>query len=84
MDLWDRDAIDLVRPAIIEITTEGRGFVRFIAVEGCIDASHVDLDGRPAVEFSWDGYDERDQVSGRGGPVWTMMARCEPPIHPFW
>ena len=66
MDLWDRDAIDLVGPAIIEITKDGRGSLRFIAVEGFIDARHVDLDGRPAVEFSWDGYDEGDQLSGRG------------------
>ena len=66
MDLWDRDAIDLVGPAIIEITADGRGSFRFIAVEEFIDARHVDLDGPPAVEFSWDGYDEGDQVSGRG------------------
>src|SRR4051812_1889916 len=66
MDLWDRDAINLVGPAIIEITADGRGSFRFIAVEGFIDARHVELQGRPAVEFSWDGYDEGDQVSGRG------------------
>ena len=66
MDLWDRDAIDLLGPATIEITADGRGSFRFIAVEGFIDARHVDLDGRPAVEFSWDGYDEGVQVSGRG------------------
>ena len=66
MDVWDRDAIDLVGPAIIEITADGCGSVRFVAVEGFIDARHVDLDGCPAVELSWDGYDEGDQVSGRG------------------
>jgi hypothetical protein len=66
MDLWDRDAIDLVGPAIIEITADGRGSLRFIAVQGFIDARHVDLDGRPGVEFSWDGNDEGDHVSGRG------------------
>ena len=61
MDLWDRDAIDLGGQAIIEITADGRGSFRFIAVEGFIDARRVDLDGRRAVEFSWDGYDEGDQ-----------------------
>ena len=66
MDLWDRDAIDLVGPAFIEITADGRGSFRFIAVEGFIDARHVRLDGSPAAEFSWDGYDEGDHVSGRG------------------
>ena len=66
MDLWDRDAIDLVGPAIIEITADGHGSFRFIAVEGCIDARQVELDGRPGVEFSWAGNDEGDHVSGRG------------------
>ena len=66
MDLWDRDSIDLVGPAFIEVTADGGGSFRFIAVEGSIDARHVDLDGRPAVEFTWDGFDEGDHVSGRG------------------
>jgi hypothetical protein len=55
MDLRDRDAIDLVGPADIEITAYGRGSFRFIAVEGFIDARHVDVDRRSAVEFSLDG-----------------------------
>jgi hypothetical protein len=66
MDLWDRDAMDLVGPAFIEITADGRGSFRFIAMEGFIDARHVRLDGKPAAEFSWEGYDEGDHVSGRG------------------
>jgi hypothetical protein len=66
MDLWDRDSIDLIGPAFIEITADGRGSFRFIAVDGSIDARHLDLDGRPAVEFTWDGFDEGDHVSGRG------------------
>jgi hypothetical protein len=66
MDLWDRESIDLVGPAFIEITSGGRGSFRFIAVEGFIDARRVVLDDRPAVEFSWDGNDEGDHVSGRG------------------
>ena len=61
-----RDSIDLVGPAFIEIRSRGDGSFRFIAVEGCLDGRHVELDGRPAVEFSWDGTDEGDQVSGRG------------------
>lgn len=66
MDLWDSDSIDLVGPAFIEITTDGNGSFRFIVVEGYLDCQHVELDGRPAVEFTWDGTDEGDRVSGRG------------------
>ncbi len=70
MDLWDRNAIDLVGPAFIEITRNGSGRFQFIAVEGAIDGRHVERDGRPAVEFTWDGSDEGDRVSGRG---WVQL-----------
>jgi hypothetical protein len=70
MDLWDRDSIDLVGPAFIEITTGGGGSLRFIAVEGYIDGRHIERDGRPGVEFTWDGTDEGDHVSGRG---WVQL-----------
>ena len=66
MDVWDRESIDLVGPAFIEITPDGRGSFRFIAVEGFTDARGVAFDDRPAVEFSWDGNDEGDHVSGQG------------------
>jgi hypothetical protein len=52
MDLWDRDAVDLLGPAFIEIGADGTGSFRFIAVEGDIDGRHVERDGHPAVEFS--------------------------------
>jgi hypothetical protein len=66
MDLWDRDSIDLVGPAFIEFSADGHGAFRLIAVEGLIDARQVYLDGHAAVEFSWDGFDDGDRVSGRG------------------
>jgi hypothetical protein len=66
MDLWDRDSIDFVGPAFIEITADGRGSFRFIAVEGFFDARRVVLNGHPGVEFSWDGNDDGDHVSGCG------------------
>jgi hypothetical protein len=70
MDLWDRDAIDLLGPAFIEISADGTGSFRFIAVEGDIDGRHVERDGRPAVEFSWVGADDNDDASGRG---WALL-----------
>jgi hypothetical protein len=70
MDLWDRDAIDLVGAAFIEIARDGRGRFQFIAVSGVIDGRHVEREGRPAVEFTWDGSDEGDRVSGRG---WVQL-----------
>jgi hypothetical protein len=60
----------LVGPAFIELTPDGQGSFRFIAVVGFIDARRAVLDDHPAVEFSWDGVDEGDQVSGRG---WAQL-----------
>jgi hypothetical protein len=65
MDLWDRDALDLVAPAFIEFRPDRTGSFGFIAVTGWMDCRDA-TGGRSAVEFSWEGTDEGDQVSGRG------------------
>jgi hypothetical protein len=66
MDLWDRDAIDLVGPAYIELKVDGTGRFRFIAVEGYMDVKHADAALRPRAEFTWEGDDDGTQASGRG------------------
>lgn len=69
MELWDAEAVDLLGPGFIEFGRDGMGTFRFIAVEGWMDVRHGQRDGRAAVEFSWDGNDEGDPVSGRGWAV---------------
>ena len=77
MDLWDRDAIDLVGPAFIEITADGRGSFRFIAVEGFIDARHVEPRRSPSGGVQLGRHTTKGTMSRvEGGPVWTRMARC--------
>jgi hypothetical protein len=66
MELWDRDAIDLVGPAFIEFGRGTRGCFRFIAVEGELDCRHSERDNHARTEFSWDGNDEGDCAFGRG------------------
>lgn len=66
MDLWDREALDLVSPAFMEFSPDGTGRFGFIAVNGWMDCRQAEIDGRPSVEFTWDGSDEGDHVSGRG------------------
>lgn len=66
MDMWDREAIDLVEPGFIEFAEDGTGQFGFIAVRGWMDCRTTERDGRTGVEFSWDGVDEGDQVGGRG------------------
>ena len=77
MDAWDRDAIDLVGPGFIEFADEGTGQFGFIAVRGWMDCRTTERDGRTVVEFSWDGNDEGDQVSGRRVAVRVGAAAIE-------
>ena len=65
MDLWDRDALDLVAPAFIEFRADRTGSFGFIAVTGWMDCRNAGS-GSPNIDFSWEGTDEGDQVSGRG------------------
>lgn len=65
MDLWDREALDLVAPAFIEFSPDHTGRFGFIVVTGWIDWRSAGTH-RTGIEFSWEGTDEGDQVSGRG------------------
>jgi len=72
MDVWDQDAFDLLGPAFFSFDGKRSGSFRFIAVEGGMDCRHGERDGRPFVEFTWDGNDECDPASGRG---WVRLEK---------
>jgi hypothetical protein len=72
MDNWDQEAVDLVQPGFVEFGDDGLGDLGFIAVTGELDYRDADRNGRPAVEFSWQGSDEGDDVCGRG---WAALSR---------
>ncbi len=69
MDLWDQDAIDLVGPGYIEFGKGRAGDLGFIAVQGGLDCRSTRTDDKESVEFTWHGFDEGDEVSGRGWAV---------------
>lgn len=71
MDGWDIEDVELLGPASIEFGRDKTGSFRFIAVEGWLDCRFDSTDGQPIVEFTFDGYDEGDRVSGRG---WARLA----------
>ena len=77
MSGWDRNDIDLVGPGFIEFAGNGTGEFGFIAVEGSLDCRPVQRDGRAGVEFTWEGVDENDQISGRGWAYRVDDARIE-------
>ncbi len=70
MDLWNREAIDLVGPAFIRFNADGTGNFRFIAVDGYLDCRDAKRREPPRVDFTWEGEDEGDHASGRG---WAQL-----------
>jgi hypothetical protein len=69
MDLWEKDDIDLVAPGFIEFDSDHSGSLGFIAVQAGIDWRESSRHERSRVEFSWEGFDESDPVTGRGWAV---------------
>lgn len=70
MDLWHQDAVDLVDPGFIEFATGSMGSLGFIAIQAGMDWRKAPRDGRPGVEFTWEGFDDGAPVRGRG---WAML-----------
>jgi hypothetical protein len=68
-ELWDLEDLDLVTPATLSLNPNHQGRIAFIAVEGQVDYRVVVRDGLPAIEFSFEGFDEGDEVMGRGWAV---------------
>jgi hypothetical protein len=62
MELWDKDYLDMVEPAYIQFKANGLGEFKF----GCV-ACGTDCDfSNEDAEFTFQGHDEMDEVSGSG------------------
>ena len=61
-DIWDRDYLDLCGPATITITDHGGGEIEFGALQASLDIEY----SREFVGFTWEGFDEMDEVRGDG------------------
>ena len=61
-DIWDRQYLDLCGPATIVIRSNGRGEIAFGALQAGLDIEY----NRASVGFTWEGFDEMDEVSGDG------------------
>ena len=61
-DIWDRDHLDLCGPATLTITAQGGGEIAFGALQAGLDIAY----SRSSVGFTWQGFDEMDEVSGEG------------------
>jgi hypothetical protein len=65
-DLWARADLDEFAPAYITFGANRHGELKFIAIEADIDYRVGKRDENPAVEFSWQGSDDGQPISGRG------------------
>ena len=61
-DTWDRDYLDLVEPASLTIGKNGGGAFAFGVVNATMELEY----SRSIVFFRWTGFDEGDEVSGKG------------------
>jgi hypothetical protein len=61
-DIWDRDHLDFCGPATITITDHGHGEIAFGALQVGLDIEYR----RSSVGFTWERFDEMDEVSGDG------------------
>jgi hypothetical protein len=70
MDQCDRDFIDEEVRGYFEFDAKGSGDFHFGYVQGNIDYRLGERDGKPTIEFTWDGNDEMDPAQGRG---WLVL-----------
>jgi hypothetical protein len=61
-DIWGRDYLDLCGPASITITAHGHGEIAFGALQASLDIEY----SRSSIGFTWEGFDEMDEVAGDG------------------
>jgi hypothetical protein len=61
-DIWDRQYLDLCGPAMIIIRANGRGEIAFGVLQAGLDIEY----SRDSVGFTWQGFDEMDEVAGDG------------------
>ena len=69
MEQWDREFIDEEGRGYSEFDAKDAGDFQFGYVQGQIDYRLDQRDGKPAVEFTWDGHDEIEAAQGRGWMV---------------
>lgn len=69
MDLWDQDYVDAEVEGYLRFDRGGSGEFQFGYVHGWMTLDETERDGRPAIEWSWEGNDEMDPASGRGWAV---------------
>jgi len=74
MEAWDREYVNMEVPGHFTFKKDGTGQFRFGLVQGEMDYRLENMDGKARIDFSWEGQDELDPVSGRG---WAVIENNE-------
>jgi hypothetical protein len=69
MEQWDQDFVDEESVGFFEFDDKGGGDFHFGYVQGFMDCRLTTRDGKPAVEWTWEGNDEMESAQGRGWAV---------------
>ena len=72
MDQWDQEFVDAEIPGFLLFDSPKHGEFHFGHVSGTMDCEHTKRGGRPAVEWTFDGYDETNPICGRG---WAVLEK---------
>jgi hypothetical protein len=66
MEIWDEDYFNMEVQAYVEINEKKTGDFQFGLVGGSLDGEVVTHGSEERFEFTWEGQDELDPVSGSG------------------
>jgi hypothetical protein len=69
MTTWDVEYLHEEVQAFVEFGENQTGEFQFGYVRGIMDFRNTMRDGKPCIEWSWDGNDEMDPAQGRGWAV---------------
>ena len=69
MEMWSQDVVDAEVEGYFEFGTNRVGSFQFGYVSGSIDYKVGTRDGKPSIDWSWDGNDEMEPAQGRGWAV---------------
>ncbi len=69
MEQWDQDFVDAEVEGYFKFGPRNLGSFQFGYVQGEIDIRLTSRDGKPCLEFTWEGNDEMDMACGRGWVV---------------
>ena len=73
-DVWSVDELDRQAPAHVTFRAGRQGEMELLAIEADVDYRVGRREGKPCVEFSWEGTDDGQAISGRG---WALVGKRE-------